>query len=422
MRILHVSTFDTAGGAALAAYRLHRAMVAKGHESRMLVARRDSQDPTVLVRTRSGDLLSRLRQRVRRWRIRRDFERYRVTRPDWPERFSDDRAWQDWGDEVRLDSYDVVNLHWIGGLLDHESFFRSIPQKTPVVWTLHDMNVFTGGCHYDAGCGKYMQSCGACPQLGSTRESDLSRDIWARKQQLFSRVDTQRLRFVTPSRWLAAEIRNSSVLGDRFPVSVIPYGVDAHEFAPRDRSAARDVLGIPRDARVILFLAYSLDAERKGFRILTEALERLSSADGNVFVLSVGAGGAPDRLGGPNLHLGKITQFRLLSMVYSAADLFVIPSLQDNLPSTVLEAMACGTPVVGFDVGGVPDMVRPGVSGALAPVGDANGLAATISGLLADDAERRRMSEECRRLAVTEYAMELYVNRYVTLYREEMGA
>ena len=416
MRILHVSTFDTAGGAALAAYRLHRGLIDAGHDSRMLVARRDSQDPSVLAPEGARDLRSRLLRRARRLRIDRDFQKYRQTRPGWPERFSDDRAPVDFENAADLDSYDVVNLHWIGGLLDCRRFFRAVPAGVPVVWTLHDMNAFTGGCHYDAGCGRYTSICGACPQLGSTEEADLSNAVWRRKDSMYSRLEPNRLHFITPSRWLADEIGRSSLLGDRFPVSVIPYGVDTEAFAPRDKEAARAVLGIPRDARVVLFLAYSLAATRKGFGILTEALRGLPH-DQNVVVISVGAGEASVELEGSQLHLGKISQFRLLSMVYSAADLFVIPSVQDNLPSTVLESLSCGTPIVGFDAGGIPEMVRPGVTGSLASAGSAPDLAAAIWSLLEDRAARRRMSTECRRVALTEYGMEEYVSRYETLYR-----
>ncbi len=117
------------------------------------------------------------------------------------------------------------------------------------------------------------------------------------------------------------------------------------------------------------------------------------------------------------LDLDKIGQNRLLSLVYSAADVYVIPSLQDNLPSTVLEAMACGTPVVGFDVGGVPEMVRPGLTGALAAVGDVRALATTIESLLVEPEGRRKMAAICRRVALEEYRMELYVRRYEELYQ-----
>jgi glycosyltransferase involved in cell wall biosynthesis len=277
------------------------------------------------------------------------------------------------------------------------------------------MNIFTGGCHYDAGCGRFVEQCGGCPQLGSTRDRDLSRDIWERKKGLFESLDPSRLHIVTPSEWMADEVQRSSLLGDRFEVSVIPNGVNTDEFAPRDRAAAREILGISPDAHVVLFVAYSVAPRRKGFDLLLEALREIKGVP-NLFLLSVGAGSPPLRLPVPQLHLGKIGQNRFLSVAYAAADLYVIPSLEDNLPSTVLEAMACGTPVVGFDVGGIPEMVEPGKTGALAPVGDAGSLATGIEDLLADPAGREAMGAKCRARVLGHYDMEAYLAGYERLY------
>jgi len=416
LRIAQVSTYDNAGGAARSAYRLHRALIERGHQCRMLVSRGDSGDPTVeVVPSSDGGLRGKIRQRLRRRRISRDFAPYRSTRPGWPERFSDDRSRWDWQRSARLDSLDVINLHWASGFVDYGEFFRAVPPGVPVVWTLRDMNVFTGGCHYDAGCDHYMAQCGACPQLGSSDEEDLSRQVWKRKRELFGTLDERRLHIVTPSRWMADEVRRSSLLGDRFAVSVIPNGVNTDEFAPRDQAAARAALGIPQESLVVLFVAYSVAPRRKGFGLLSEALRKLVGKP-NLFLLSVGAGTPSEDLPVPQLHLGKVAQNRFLSVAYSAADLYVIPSLQDNLPSTVLEAMACGTPVVGFDVGGIPEMVQPGRTGTLGPVGDVSSLAVNIRRLLDDSDGRREMAVHCRQRVLDEFSMEPYVRRYEELY------
>jgi len=314
----------------------------------------------------------------------------------------------------------VINLHWVSGLVDYRRFFAAVPEDVPVVWTLRDMNTFTGGCHYDAGCDRFVERCGACPQLGSSDDEDLSRRVWERKETLFSSLTPERLHIVTPSRWMAGEVARSSLLGDRFAVSAIPNGVNTDEFAPRDRAAARSVLGIPEESEVVLFVAYSVAPRRKGFPLLMDALRQLSNRP-NLLAVSVGAGSPAADIPFPTLHLGKISQNRLLSLVYSAADVYVIPSLQDNLPSTVLESMACGTPVVGFDVGGVPEMVRPGVTGTLAPVGDVDFLAASISSLLSDPAERKAMAERCRSVVMDEYGMDSYVRGYEALYHRLVG-
>jgi glycosyltransferase involved in cell wall biosynthesis len=351
----------------------------------------------------------------------RDAAAYRDTRPSWPEKFTDDRSWHDWEHDAGLTGLDVINLQWTSGLLDYRRFFSAVPDGVPVVWTFRDMNTFTGGCHYDAGCDRFTERCGACPQLGSHDDGDLSRRVWNRKEALFSTLGRERLHIVTPSAWMADEVARSSLLGERFPVSVIPNGVNTDEFAPRDRAAARAALGIPADSEVVLFVAYSVAPRRKGFSLLVDALRELSGRP-NLFALSVGAGTPDVDIPVSALHLGKINQNRLLSLAYSAADLYVIPSLQDNLPSTVLESMACGTPVVGFDVGGVPEMVRPGVTGALAPVGDVSALAGAISGLLADSVAREDMAGRCRRVVLDEYGMDSYVSGYEALYQRLVGA
>lgn len=416
MRVVHLSTSDKQGGAARGAYRIHTGLCESGHDSRMLVRYRKSDDPTVKRFEPPMDLLNRLRRRIRRECIQCAFNRYRESRPEGYELFSDDRS--EYGDTLldQIPPSDVVNLHWVAGFLDYESFFSSVPQRTPVVWRLSDMNAFTGGCHYDAGCDKYNAGCGACPQLGSADEEDLSRQIWERKHSIFERVEPDHVRFVAQSRWMKKEITNSTLLRE-FPVVLIPNGLDITAFAPRDQGVAREALGIPQIAKVALFVAQSVSNERKGFRLLGRAmadLQRLS----DVFLLSLGGGKPTIDASISQLHLGHVSNDRLLSLVYSAADLFVVPSLQDNLPNTVLESLACGTPVVGFDVGGIPDMVRPGVTGLLAPVGDVDALRDAIVELLRDPASRGEMSENCRRIAVEKYALEVQAQRYVELYGE----
>ncbi len=419
MRVLHIGTNETLGGAARAAYRLHTGLRPLGHDSIMLVAHKQSGDPTVEAFTPSVGIARRLRRLLRRGRIARSLERYESSRPAGYEPFSGDRSEHGATLVRQLPSCDVINLHWVAGFVDYRSFFRSIPRGTPVVWTLHDMNPFTGGCHYDDGCGKFAEYCGACPQLGSSAARDLSREIWQRKRRVFQGVPKGGLHIVTPSRWLARQVRRSPLLRDR-PVSVIPNGLDTQAFSPRDRRSAREVLGVPPEAKVVLFVAQWTGIRRKGFRLLLEALAGLSSVP-NLLLMSLGVGGGSDDIGIPHVHFDRTDDDRLLALVYSAADLFVIPSLQDNLPNTVMEAMSCGTPVVGLDVGGIPDMVRPGTTGSLVPPGDVKALGAAIAGLLEDDPKRREMARNCRRIAVEEYSLEVQARRYVELYERMLA-
>ncbi|MGH7325978.1 MAG: glycosyltransferase family 4 protein, partial [Candidatus Rokuibacteriota bacterium] len=415
LKIVHVSTYDVTGGAARAAYRLHRHLYGLGHDSSMLVLHRHSDDATVTAFAPPGDVATRVRRRLRRWRIRRGFARYQATRPSGVEKFSDDRSAHGAAVCAQLPRCDVVNLHWVAGFIDYRDFFGSAPDKASLVWRLADMNPFTGGCHYDEHCRGFERRCGACPQLGSHDARDLARRIWDRKWAILERVPRDRLNVVTPSRWLAGEAQRSPILG-RFSITTIPNGVDVDSFAPRDRYLARDVLRIPRDARVLLFVADALGNPRKGFPALAEAIEGLRKVEG-LLLLSVGRGEPPREIGVPHLQLGHITNDRLLSLVYSAADVCAIPSRHDNFPSAVLESLACGTPVVGFAVGGIPEMVRTGATGWLVPPGNVAAFRDAIAQLLEDRVARDEMAVKCRRRAVEEYRLETQAGRYVELYR-----
>src|SRR5579864_4382678 len=185
------------------------------------------------------------------------------------------------------------------------------------------MNPFTGGCHFDAGCRKYRDECGSCPKLGSSDENDLSHQVWQRRESAYCRMSATQLQLVAPCRWVAEEVQQSSLLG-RFPVTVIPYGVDVEAFAPRDRGFARNALGIPQEARVLVFAALNVSERRKGFSLLVEALTGLRE-DPNLFLLVVGGHAALQQIGIPCRPLGYVSSERLLSIVFSAADLCVVP-------------------------------------------------------------------------------------------------
>jgi glycosyltransferase involved in cell wall biosynthesis len=423
VKILHISTADNGGGASRAAYRLHDGLRRAGEDSRMYVLDKYTSDEEVVQFHSARGAMAWLARNTRRLRLNLTLRRYAKTSP--PERtfFSEDRT-PFYKDACRrMPKAELVNLHWMPGFLDLGAFFGWLPEEMPVVWTLHDMASFTGGCCHAMGCERFTQQCGACPQLGSKKEGDLTREVWRRKQKYYAALDPSRFHIVTPSRWLGEEVRRSPLLG-RFPRSVIPYGLDTEVFQPRDRRFSREVLGIPQDANVILFVSNGLHVHLKGFKHLMAALEGMDagSADpGGIFLLCLGFGAAPALERFPHTHIASINEDRALSMVYSAADVFVLPSLADNLPNTMLEAMACGTPVVAFAAGGIPEAVRPGVTGLLAKTGDAAELRAAMLELLGNDAKRAEMSANCRRVALAEYDLSVQTGRYVQLYTEMLG-
>lgn len=415
-KILHISTFQRQGGAALAALRLSNAQRRLGYDSSLLTRQFGDLDNHDGVFRPAVTLPYRIGRFLRRRRIQKDFEPYRDLRSPGMELFSDDRS--EFGSSLprQLPACDIVNLHWVCGLVDVRSFFRY--WKKPVVWTLHDMNPFTGGCHYDLGCGRYLDRCGCCPQLLSAQEHDLSRDIWDRKKKAYDNLAVDRLHIVAPSGWMASLASNSPLLR-RFPVSVIANGIDTDIFRPRDSADVRKSLEIPDGTPVLLFIADYPANQRKGFALLADAIHKLSGAR-NFCLISIGG----DRPRLPehtfHIHLDSISDEDALAVIYSLADVFVIPSIEDNLPNTTIESIACGTPVVGFRVGGIQDVVREGLTGILVEPGNTEALRGAIRALLEDHDNRRRMAHSCREVAMAEYAQEKQAARYLELYEQTL--
>ena len=285
MKVLHIATSDITGGAARAAYRLHKGLLTKNVNSKMLVRNKRSDDPFVRQFHPSMDFKTRLFRRSRQENINKNYMRYDKKKPAGLEYFSDSRSLYNEPVLRHVGNIDVINLHWIAEFIDYQSFFKSLTANTPVVWTLHDMNPFTGGCHYTGPCRRFEEKCGACPQLGSSSKKDLSRSIWNDKQEAFSYLDSMPLHIVTPSRWLSEQAKASALFG-QFPSSVIPNGLDTEVFQPRDTSEFRNALGIPADASIVGFVADSTTNIRKGFHYLKVVLESLD--DKNIYLLSVG--------------------------------------------------------------------------------------------------------------------------------------
>jgi len=285
---------------------------------------------------------------------------------------------------------DVINLRSINnGYLKIETIAKF---NKPIVWTLHDMWAFTGGCHYNGDCINYTNSCGTCPQLHSNKEKDLSRWIWQRKAKAWQNLN---LTVVTPSHWLAKCAASSSLLKDT-RIEVIPYGLDTEQYKPIKKSVARSILGLPEDKQLILFGAMSATSDpRKGFNFLQSALQKLSQSGWGENVELVVFGSSkpinPIELGFNSHYLGRLSDDTSLALVYAAADVFVSPSVQDNLPNTVMESLACGTPCVAFDIGGMPDMIDHQQNGYLAKHFDVEDLASGIAWVLKDEERLQKL-------------------------------
>jgi glycosyltransferase involved in cell wall biosynthesis len=383
----------------------------------MLVLSRTSSDATVMQFDPPRDPLTRVRRGLRR-RLLELTAREISSRPPGLGFFTDDRS-QHGADVLRqLPPTDVLNLHWVDGFIDFKAFFRKRPRKLPIVWTLHGMNPITGGCHHAGDCIGFRAQCGTCPQLGSTEEADISRRIWNRKRQAYASFLGGGVAFVTPSRWLAGRVKDSS-LGKRFRVEVIPNGMDTNIFRPREKQLAREALGLAPDSNYILFASYFANDSYKGFPTLFDALARVRTTT-KLVALTAGMGEPEIHHGSPVpiQPLGLIESEERMCLVYCAADLFVLPSLQDNFPNAALEALACGVPIVASRVGGIPEIVREGQTGLTVTPGDSEALARAMDELLAAPARRASMSLECRRIAVEEYSLEIQAGRYTQVYSE----
>jgi len=412
INVLHLCTQDY-GGAGVAAYRLHKGLQAIGVNSTMFVINKKTDDPTVkiLPSMYSGRLL---------------WERFNDLLKEFPnhsktlELFTDAVSDTNFSETPEFQAADIINLHWVAGLLN----FPTIPaltRKKHLVWTLHDMNPFTGGCHYAGSCEKYYQQCGACPQLGSDDNDDLSKRIWRQKQLAYK--DTL-INIVTPSRWLG-ECAGKSKLFSGFSIDVIPYGFPLDTFRPYPKSEARKELGVPENARVVLFGAHSVTNERKGFRFLLEALNsnKTQFQKKGVLLACFGTLSPGKKLSKdfPIHHFGKIDDQKMLATIYSAADVFILPTLEDNLPNTAIEALACGTPVVGFDPGGMTDIVEHRKTGFLVPVGEAKGLVEGIDWALFSNQQNSEMRDTCRKAAENKYALPKQAKNYLELYKKILG-
>ena len=342
--------------------------------------------------------------------------RHYPNRPTHYEIFSDAGATTDLKGIPRLDETQIIHLHWIPGTVDMSREVEFLRGR-PLVWTLHDMNPITGGCHYAEGCRHFERYCGCCPQLGSNNEEDYSREQWIAKKNAYRELD---ITVVCPSRWLAEEVRRSTLLC-KAPVHVIPNGVPTDIFKPLNRKAVRQGLNIRENDFVVLFGSDQLITRRKGYPELLNTLEqlRLSGHGDNLTLLTFGAPNQEQlkQLPLPYIHLGSLHTQSDVALALNAADCMVVPSLEDNLPNVVLEAMACGLPVVSFDTGGIPDMITDGEVGRLVPKGDTMALAVAIASLRQLSPEAiQQMRLRCRQTVLTRFTILQQARAYAKLY------
>ncbi len=416
LRVTLASANDRLGGAAVAASRLHDGLLADGHAARFFVQTQTVADPAT-VSAKGG--LQRSLNRMRSGVDALALAPYNTS----PGQFSTSWLPRVLPSLAAAGAADIVHLHWTNAGFLSVSDIAHIAQ--PVVWTLHDMWAFTGGCHYDDQCGRHAQACGRCPVLHSQSDRDLSARRHAAKRRQWQ---GHNMTWVAPSRWMAQQAERSAIAqGKR--IDVIRNGLDLQRYKPLDRGFARQALRLPADRRLVLFGALNAGGDsRKGYDLLQDALARHAQAPGaREATALVVFGSSPPREemthGLRTFHFGHLADDISLALLYAACDVFVAPSRQDNLPNTVAEALACGTPCVAFDIGGLPDLIEHQRNGYLARPFDTEDLAAGIAWCL-DTADQRaqHLGAAARRFATEHLDLQQQTQRYVTLYRQLLAS
>ena len=419
MRVLIVNTSEKTGGAALAANRLMTALNDNGIKARMLV--RDKETDNVNVIGLKSSWLQMWHFLWERWCV---FLHLHLSRQHL---FDIDIA-NTGNDITSLDIFneaDIIHLSWVNqGMLSLADIRKILRSGKPVVWTMHDIWPATAICHLTLDCQRFTDHCRYCPYLpkgGSIR--DLSYRIWQRKAAVYARGN---LTFVGCSEWLSAQARQSALLAEHNVVS-IPNPIDTRIFRSYDKTAARRRLGLPEDAAVklVLFVAQRITNVNKGMQYLIDACHMLTQRDDDfakrtaIVILGGHADAFEQAFDLPVYALGYTSDTRKIVDIYNAVDAFVLPSLSENLPNTIMEAMACGVPCIGFRVGGIPEMIDHRNTGYVARFRDAEDLAEGIRWVLMQS-DTESLAQASRRKVAQQYSQSAVATRYIEVYNEAL--
>ncbi len=399
------------GGAAKAALRLMKGVQDKGVDARLIVQLKSGRNPSVIgpqtkIETAMGFILPRIE-----WLCVGLYARRRgcmFSPAMMPDRLPS---------RVARFGSDIIHLHWVANAFMRVETLRLF--NRPLIWTLHDSWAFTGGCHVPLDCTRYQRTCGKCPALSSSFSLDPSRWLWRRKQKAWRGLD---LTVVTPSRWLGKCAQASSLFRN-VRIEVIPNGLDLQLFKPVDKRLLREELSLPQEKKLVLFGGKSVTSDpNKGVRILAQSLRGLAERGwrdtAEVVVFGESKPKRPPDFGLKVHYMGWLNDDAATSRLYAAADVSVVPSLQENLSYTTMESMACGTPCVAFDQGGMPDMIESGHTGYLARPHDPGDLAQGIAWVLENEDRRKNLSLQARIKVEQEFSLDTVADRYVKLYGE----
>ena len=413
MRVLLVNTSERTGGAAVAANRLMKALINNGVKAKLLVREKESSTLTVVPLPKSPML---------RWRFLWErlvvffhlhFQRKHLFEIDLANTGTDITSLPEFQEA------DIIHLHWINqGMLSLSDIRKILRSGKPVVWTMHDIWPATAICHLTLGCRNFMTYCHHCRLLpGNGSGHDLSSKVWERKQAM---IDGENIYYVACSKWLESEAKRSKLL-DGQKITSIPNPIDLHIYNRGVKTEARQRLGLPLDKKLILFASQRVTNENKGMGYLIEACRRLQDLS-QVAVLILGghAEEVVEQLPLEAFPLGYINDEHRIVDIYNATDVFVLPSLSENLPNTIMEAMACGVPCVGFRVGGIPEEIDHKKNGYVAEYRSSEDLARGIRWILTE-ADYQALSDNAVHKVVQNYSQHSVAMKYLDVYHQAMA-
>lgn len=417
MRVLIINTTERIGGAAIAANRLMEALKDNGIKAKMLVRNKQTDQVTVVPLKKSWRRIWQFTwERIVIWAAN-GFKRENLFAVDIANMGTDITSLPEFRQA------DVIHLHWINqGMLSLGDIRRIIDSGKPVVWTMHDMWPFTGICHYSGSCEKYTGECHNCELLIKSHKHDLSSRVYRKKEKLYAGAN---ITFVACSHWLEAMAKKSSLLSGQTILS-IPNAINTNLFRPRAKKFAREKLNLPLDKKLLLFSSMKITDKRKGIEYLIEACKLLSrdypewSSKIGVVVMGKHSDQYDALFPFPTYKIDYVSNEKELVNIYNAVDLYVTPSLQDNLPNTIVEAMACGIPCVGFNVGGIPQMIDHLHNGYVAQYRSAEDLANGIYWTLTEG-DYETLSDAAYRKAVTTYSESIVAGQYIRIYNQITG-
>ena len=415
MKIAILNTSDTDGGAAIACMRLALALYEQKAEVQVIVKKQQSNQPFVI-------------------NANTDFQKGIAFFNEWYERlrfvleessksvrfaFSLANTGQDITRLKAIQEADIIHLHWINkGFLSLKNLEQLTKLGKPIVWTLHDQWAFTGGCHYTKNCMNYQTGCGNCWYLKKPHQHDISSKIWQKKQAVYAKLQPT---IITCSQWLQQEAKQSTLLKP-FEALAIPNPIDSKIYKKSDKKAVRQKLNLPFDKKLILFLAGNVHTPRKGFQFLIAAFKQLKAQYPDFFntieLVLVGKSQPEiiEQLNFPIHRIGLVSEQAKIVDLYNANDVFVIPSMEDNLPNTVMESLSCGTPVLGFETGGIPEMVTHKYNGYIVPQKDVEGLVKGLIWILENENRYQQLSKNAIEKVKNHYAYKAVAQRHLKLY------